>query len=127
MAKPKEIKARNVMQPGQSMEGMTRHKDHWHTADGHKFYGTSENFNEDELTPHKDHFHTKDGAKVFLGEGGTKDKPRATEPPSEEDVMDETINKQRELQRRARSKMGSAHTMLGSGSGGPYSRSNKLV
>ena len=109
------------------MEGLTRHKDHWHDASGKKLYGTSENFNEDELVPHKDHFHTKDGAKVFMGEGGTKDSPRYTEPPTEEDVMDETISKQRELQRRSRSKMGSAHTMLQKRSGGPYNRSNNLV
>jgi len=127
MAKPKAPRTPNILDPGDDLSSLTRYQKGWKTASGEKGYLTTEYFNESELTPHKDHFHTKDGAKVFMGEGFKGDAPKITEPPTEEDVMVETVNKQRELQRRARRKMGSSFTMLQSGSGGPYSRSNKLV
>jgi len=78
--------------------------------------------NVEDLVPHKGHFHTKDGRKVSGAPSGVQDKP-----PSDEDVMDESLKEQRRLAKHARAKTGSAHTMLQPGSGAPSSRSNKLL
>ena len=84
-----------------------------------------------DLSPHKDHYHTKAGEKVYLEKSatGAAGAPEGTvdAPPTEEDVMGETISAQRQYQKRARQKMGSAFTMLQRGSGSPYRGSNQLV
>jgi len=122
--KPKSPKAPTVLSATDSLEGLTPHKDHFHDASGKKVFPGSSQYSAEELTPHKDHWHTADGTKVY--DNGQAPQGIQEKPPTEEDVMDETVNKQRELQRRARRKGGSAFTILSRG-GGPYGRSNKLV
>lgn len=107
------------------MDGLTKHKDHYHDKSGKKVFPNLASYDISELTPHKDHYHTADGLKVLAGPDGgptgVQDKP-----PSETDVKQAEVETQRALQKRARRKMGSAATLLQKGSGGPYSGNNNL-
>jgi hypothetical protein len=96
------------------MEGAVRHKDHYHGAAGDKFYGNAALSDKADLTPHKDHFHDKEGVKVYGQPGGHDEHD---EPPTEKDVVQESVKSQRRSLKRGKAKTSSINTMLQSTGG----------
>lgn len=121
MGAPKAPEVPTVIQDPAQMEGAKRHKDHYHDKNGNKFYGNT-NLVEDQskLTPHKGHFHDESGTKIY-GELGHNDEQDM--PPTEEDIIEETVSSERKQAKHAKKKTSSINTMLQStGSGGAGTR-----
>ena len=109
-----------VMDPS-TLEGAQRHKDHWHTAEGGKFYESAANYEQSDLVPHKGHFHDKEGAKLA---GAPGDIDEHMDHPDEEDVVKASVDAQRKARKRGVQKTSSLNTMLQSTGG--VSRGHKL-
>jgi len=118
MAKPKSSRPPTVMASPEQMEGAVKHKDHYHSAAGEKFYGNASLSEPGDLTPHKDHFHDKEGTKLY-GQPGGDDHDAHDEPPDEHDVVEESVKAQRRALKRGKAKTSSINTLLtGRSSGG---------
>ena len=72
----------------------------------------------DQLNPHKDHFHLEDGRKAVGTPGTGMDGDHDhTKPPSEEDVVVESVKEQRKSRKRGVAKTSTLNTMLQSTGG----------
>ena len=112
MGAPKAPETPTVIQDPAQMKGAQKHKDHYHDAQGNKFYGNAQHSTAEDLVPHKGHFHEKEtGVKVY-GQPNTKEGLEHGEHPEEEDMVIESISAQRRQALRNRSKTSSINTML---------------
>lgn len=108
-----------------NMDGLLRHKDHWHDPNdptSQRLYEIADST--DGLTPHKDHFHDEMGGKVGLSDVG-----KAGGVPTEEDVVDTSLDTQKAERRRRRRGTGVLDTMLRrrGGSSSTSSKKGKLL
>lgn len=111
MAKPKKPSPPTVLGSAEDYEGAVKHKDHYHSEARGKFYGNASLAQKGDLTPHKDHFHDEAGTK-FYGNPGGDEHDAHDKPPTEEDVVQESVKSQRKSLKRGKAKTSSINTIL---------------
>ena len=117
MGAPKAPETPTVIQDPKQMEGAKKHKDHYHDAQGNKFYGNAQHTTIDTLVPHKDHFHDKETGVKTYGQPNTKEGLEHSEHPDEEDMVEESVTAQRRTAKKNLAKTSSINTMLQSTGG----------